>query len=240
MLILLPDVRIGFCMAHVHPSSHPLAIGRARWLTHLVLLLLSGFAYWLGTRYVPRGAFSYVATLAFGYWSLLLVAVTLVIGPLRLFMHGRLRRNPVNDNLRRDVGIWAGITALLHVLFGLQQRFGGDIIRFFFYHDANGWHLLTNTFGIANHVGLLATLLIIALLVTSNTLSLRNLKGPRWKALQRFNYGLFAFAVLHTVLYQSISGREGMFADAVIWGTLATVVVHFVGLSLVRARRREV
>lgn len=227
-------------MAHAHHSANPFAIGRARWFTHLALLLLTGFAYWLGTRYVPRGAFSYVATLAFGYWSLLLVAVTLFIGPLRLLLQRRLRRNPVNDNLRRDIGIWAGITALLHVVFGLQQRFGGDIVRFFFYRDANGWHLLTNSFGIANHVGLLATLLIIALLVTSNTLSLRKLKGPRWKALQRFNYGLFAFAVLHTVLYQSISGREGAFADAVIWGTLATVVVQFVGLSLVRARRQVV
>lgn len=215
-------------------------LGRTRWWTHGALLSLTALAYGLGALYVPRGAPSYIATLAFGYWALLLTAVTLVIGPVRLLLNRRLRRNPVNVDLRRDVGIWAGITALLHVWFGFQQRFGGDILRFFFYRTADGWRLLGNTFGLANHVGLLATLAVAALLATSNDLSLRKLRGPRWKTLQRLNYALFAFAVLHTVLYQAISNRQPIFANVVIVGTLATVVVQFVGLSLVQARQDHV
>jgi len=214
--------------------------GRARWLTHAVLLALTAVAYGLGMLYAPRAAPSYVITLAFGYWALLLIAITLVIGPLQLARDRRRRRNPVNLNIRRDIGIWAGITGLLHVVFGLQQRFGGDVIRFFFSHDANGWRLLGGAFGIANHVGLLGTLVLIVLLVTSNDLALRKLKGPRWKTLQRLNYALAVFAVLHTVLYQSLGGRQGAFADAVVVGMLVTVVVQFVGISLVQARRADV
>jgi sulfoxide reductase heme-binding subunit YedZ len=212
-------------------------LGRARWQTHAVLLLLTGAAYGLAALYLPRAAPSYLMTLAFGYLSLLLLALTLLIGPLRLALDRRRRRNPVNLDLRRDVGIWAGITGLLHVVFGFQQRFGGDILRFFLARTADGWRLLGGTLGAANHVGLLATLILVALLATSNDLSLRRLKGPRWKTLQRLNYALFGFAVLHTVLYQAISGREGAFATAVVVETLVTVVGQFAGLTLVQARR---
>lgn len=210
--------------------------GRARWQSHAVLLLLTGAAYGLAALYLPRAAPSYRMTLAFGYLSLLLLALTLLIGPLRLGLDRR-RRNPVNLDIRRDIGIWAGITGLLHVVFGFQQRFGGDILRFFIARTAEGWRLLGGTLGAANHVGLLATLILVALLATSNDLSLRRLKGPRWKTLQRLNYALFGFAMLHTVLYQAISGREGAFATAVVVGTLVTVVGQFAGLSLVQARR---
>ena len=215
-------------------------LGHVRWLTHGVLLLAAAAAYGLGMAYVPRAAPSYIITLAFGYLSLLLIAITLLIGPLKLILNRRRKRNPVNLDIRRDIGIWAGITGLLHVVFGLQQRFGGDLVRFFFSRDANGWHLLGGAFGVANHVGLLATLALVALLVTSNDLALRKLKGRRWKRLQRLNYGLFAFAVLHTVLYQGISGRDGLFATAVVIVTLLTVVVQFAGLTLFQARRTAI
>ena len=48
--------------------------------------------------------------------SLCLLCVTLLIGPLNLL---RKRLNPVNIELRRDTGIWAGITGCLHVVFAL-------------------------------------------------------------------------------------------------------------------------
>src|SRR5690348_15336156 len=96
-----------------------------------------------------------------GYIGLLLIAATLLIGPLNML---RVRKNPVNLMLRRDVGIWAGITSLAHVIFAfaLELNWGGTLLGFFLYKDGSA---KLNLFGISNFMGLIAALVIIFLLV---------------------------------------------------------------------------
>src|SRR5215210_701616 len=85
--------------------------------THLGLVLFSLAGCFLAGLYGPNNTLSETLAIGLGYVSLVLLAATLLIGPLNLL---RQRRNPVNINLRRDTGIWSGITALLHVLFAFQ------------------------------------------------------------------------------------------------------------------------
>src|SRR5215213_3216596 len=179
-------------------------MGWQRWLTHLALAALTVGAYAATERfYVPNGEFVYLATIAFGYEALALLVVTLVIGPLKMLWQ---RRNPMSIDLRRDVGIWAGVTGCAHVVCGLMLHERGQILNYFFMRDPRGGlRPLLNLFGVSNDIGLIATLILIALLVTSNNLSLRKLKGKRWKLLQRLNYVLFVLVVLHTFGYQIVS-----------------------------------
>ncbi|MBA2451342.1 MAG: hypothetical protein H0V51_25280 [Chloroflexi bacterium] len=63
-------------------------------------------------------------SLGLGYASLALFLLTLATGPWTVI---RGRRMPVSTMFRRDVGIWAGLTGCLHVVFGLQSHFDGRI-----------------------------------------------------------------------------------------------------------------
>jgi sulfoxide reductase heme-binding subunit YedZ len=211
-----------------------LNIGKQRWLTHIGLGLLSAAGAYAGHLYAPYADANYVFTIGFGYTALILIAVSLIIGPVKLLSQ---RRNPVNIDLRRDVGIWSAITGCLHVWFAFQLRERGQIILYFLEPTPQGYRLIRNLFGLSNDLGALATILLVVLLVISNDLSLRRLKGKRWKLLQRGNYLLAAFALAHTFGYQTVSRREHIFTNGVIVLTLVTLAIQLAGVYLYRSRR---
>jgi sulfoxide reductase heme-binding subunit YedZ len=209
---------------------------RSRFVTHIGLAALTVAAYWLTGVYVPHAAPDYKLTVGMGYLSLLLIGVTLCIGPLNLWLQQRRHHNPVNIMLRRDTGIWAGITGLVHVVFGLMINARGDILSNFRRWTEDGYEILVNRRGLSNWIGLVATVVLLGLLLTSNTLMLRRLRGPRWKLLQRSNYVLVTLVLIHTVVYQDISRREAPFGTAVIVGTFVVLGIQALGLILVRLR----
>lgn len=211
-----------------------LNIGAKRWLTHIGLVLFSAGAAYAGHLYAPYAAANYVLTIGFGYAAVILVALSLVIGPVKLLSQ---RRNPVNIDLRRDVGIWAAITGCLHVVFGLQLHQGGQILLYFLEPTPHGYRLLRNLFGLSNDIGAVATALLVILLVLSNDFSLGRLKGKRWKLLQRGNYLLAAFALAHTVGYQMVSRREHIFTETLIVLILLTFTVQLAGVYVYRSRQ---
>lgn len=172
--------------------------GWQRVATHIAMAVVTAIGCWLTFLIKPDLDLVHGLTIGLAYVALLQLAGTLLIGPWQMLR--RQGRNPVNINLRRDIGIWAGITGLAHVVFGFQVHMQGNILHYFFRPDS--WMPQINPFGAANYLGLAATLILLALLVLSNDLSLRKLKGRRWKAIQRFNYGLFGLVVLHTFGYQ--------------------------------------
>ncbi|MDB5083050.1 MAG: Protein-methionine-sulfoxide reductase heme-binding subunit MsrQ [Chloroflexi bacterium] len=205
----------------------------SRLTTNLVMLFISLVGCYLAALYGPTNSFEETLSIGLGYVSLVLLAVTLMIGPFNLL---RKRKNPVNINFRRDVGIWSGITACLHVVFSFQIYPGKSILNFFV---GNNPQTLSPTFGLfelSNNVGLVGTLIMLALLVTSNQVSLKLLKGKRWKTLQRFNYLLGGLVVLHTIAFQSLNARENAFYYAVIGLTFAVIIVQLAGVAIYTSR----
>ncbi|MCC6617176.1 MAG: ferric reductase-like transmembrane domain-containing protein [Anaerolineae bacterium] len=212
--------------------------GWSRLRNHIALALISlaGIAS-IKIFYVPRGGLDYVITIGAGYVALLLIGVSLIIGPVWLIVR---RKNPVNVFLRRDVGIWAGITGLLHVGFGLFLNARGNILSNFLRLDADGLpRLLLEGRGLSNYIGLIATILLIVLLLTSNDLMLRRLKGKRWKTVQRLNYALAVLALVHTLIYQQASSREPPFADLTLMLTLIVLIWQLTGMLLYRTWRER-
>lgn len=197
-------------------------LNNTRLTTDLGMILFSLLGCYLASLY-GAGSFNESVSLGTGYVSLILLAVTLLIGPINLL---RKRKNPVNLNLRRDIGIWSGITALVHVAFSLQLTPGKSIFAYFVGDKVSGFGL----FELGNNVGLVATLIMVALLITSNQISLKLLKGKRWKLLQRFNYLLMLVAVIHTVALQSANLRESFFFWGIMGVSLAVVVAQTFGI----------
>ncbi len=205
-------------------------MGAQRISTHGVLAGLTGFGLWVAAQYY--GVLTYIFTFGFGYVCLIFVSVSLLLGPINLL---RKRFNPVNIDLRRDVGIWAGITGVLHVIFALIERNRGNLLAFFFRRDGRP---LLNLSGASNWIGAFATVLIVLLLAISNDLALRALRGKRWKQLQRLNYALVVLAFLHTIGYQIAGGREQIVKNVTALVVVIVLVVQLAGVSIYQRRKR--
>jgi len=207
-----------------------------RLVTYVVLALLSAAGCYLTFLLEPEFNIAQILTVGLGYVALIFTVATLLIGPLNLL---RQRRNPVNINLRRDTGIWAAITGVLHVWFGFQVHLGGEIVRYFFEVVDHGYRPLLNLFGLSNYVGAAATLVLVTLLTLSNDLTLRWLKGGWWKWLQRLNYILILLVVAHTFGYQVVVERALILPLATVGLVVLVLAAQATGILISWSRRRR-
>ncbi|MDE3148519.1 MAG: ferric reductase-like transmembrane domain-containing protein [Acidobacteriota bacterium] len=182
---------------------------------HLPLLVLTvlGVAALYFTR--PYKDAVMKASFATAYPALALLAATLLVGPWNVL---RRRQNPVSSDLRRDVGIWAGMVGVLHSAIGQCVHLRGRPWLYYVYGPWEHHHrfpLRHDLFGLANYTGAAAVLALIALLATSNDYALRALGTPRWKQLQRWNYAVFALTAVHAFSYQGIEKQHLPFVATV-------------------------
>jgi methionine sulfoxide reductase heme-binding subunit len=175
-------------------------------------------------------------TFATGYLAVVLLALTLLIGPFNLILR---RSNPVSSYLRRDVGMWTAAFSVIHVILGFQVH--GDVSRgvwsflIFFVTDRGP---LTNSFGLGNWTGLGALVIVLVLLAISTDNTLRELKAKTWKDLQRLNYTLFGLVVLHALFYGAPARITSPFTALLMLTVTAVVAGQAVGIWLWRRRPR--
>ena len=171
-------------------------------------------------------------SMATAYVGLAALGASLVTGPLNVL---RGRPNPVSTDLRRDIGIWAGLLSVAHFLIGWQVHMKHRYL--YWLREVKGTGELvvrTDLFGFANHTGLAAVVVAVLLLALSNDRSLRTLGTARWKRLQRWNYLLFGLVLAHGVAYQVVEKRGVAFVGLFALLSLAALVAQLAG---VRARR---
>lgn len=200
------------------------------WRHHLPLgaaALASG-----GLLYITRPYTDVITKLSFAsaYPALVLLAATLVIGPWRKLTG---RDTPTSQDLRRDIGIWAGITGLFHTAIGQCVHLRGRPWLYYVYEKWKVMPLRYDMFGLSNETGLIAALILLMLLATSNDASLRALGLTRWKSWQRWNYACFTLAALHSFGY--LLGIEALKAG---WVALVILCVLTTGLLQAMAWRR--
>jgi sulfoxide reductase heme-binding subunit YedZ len=189
--------------------------------------------------YVTRSFPDVLTRLSFSsaYPALVLLAATLLIGPLKVLAGDRLA---VSMDFRRDIGIWAGIVGLFHVVVGQCVHLRGRPWLYYIYENWQQKHFLPirhDLFGLANYTGIFAAFVLLALLATSNDAALRKLGTPGWKRLQRWNYACFGLTAIHTLTYQTgIESQTFGFVSIALLCLLITIVLQFAGL---RARRYD-
>src|SRR5665213_252236 len=117
-------------------TPHPMpTIAQKRLLRRMVthhLLLMAAVAVSVFALYVTRPYRDPITRSSFatGYPALLLLVITLWIGPWNLL---RGNRTPVSSDLRRDIGIWAGIMGIIHTIVGLDVHLRGRPWLYFIY-----------------------------------------------------------------------------------------------------------
>ncbi len=209
---------------------------RSRIYQHHVPLLVA-CSIIVAVLYTTRPYKDVLTRLSFStaYPALALLALTLLIGPWNLL---RRKKNPVSGDLRRDVGIWAGVLGLIHVAVGQNVHLRGRPWLYYVYeHQAHGPSgLRHDLFGFNNYTGLFGSLVLIALLATSNDWSLRRLGTPQWKQLQRLNYLCFALSAAHAIGYQVMENQKATFEVAAVSCIAIAFLFQIVGFGLRRRR----
>lgn len=205
---------------------------------HLPLLVLSAACIFL--FYVTRPIRDVVTRLSFAtaYPALMLIAATLLIGPWNVL---RGRRTPISSDLRRDIGIWAGILSLIHTVIGQDVHLRGRPWLYYIYgaREAHVFPLRHDIFGFSNYTGFGGALLLLLLLATSNDYAIRVLGTTRWKQLQRLNYLAFALAGAHALGYQAIEKPRILFVAVVLVNLLITIILQTIGYARRRKKRLE-
>lgn len=191
---------------------------------------LTGLFYGILFYFYPDPSrWIFLCTMTTAYTATILLAVTLSLGAWNTL---RRKVNPVSSDLRRDIGIWCGVFSLIHVAFGLNVHLKNWTQ--YFIDDAGNWR--TDAFGSANYLGILATLIVIILLATSNDVALRYFGRERWKTVQRSNYIFVLLVAAHGVVYQFVEKRivpfVFIFGAIVLWAT----AIQFAGFQ---KKRRE-
>ena len=169
--------------------------------------------------------------MASAYVALALFTVTLAFGPVNAL---RGRRYPVSTDIRRDFGIWSGLVAIAHVIIGLQVHLRGRMKEYFLDSIHGLWLPRPDLFGLANYTGLVAGLVFVVLLITSNDMSLRKLGTGRWVRVHALVVWSLVLTIVHGVAYQVIEKRK--LAFIALFASLALVGIA-VRVAAPRARR---
>src|SRR6266702_3507205 len=121
------------------------AFRRAR--RHILFAALSAILVLFGYLATPPPDFRHRLSMGSAYAGLIFLAASLSLGPWNVM---RRRANPVSFHLRRDIGIWAGILAVLHTIIGLTVHLRGRMWMYFF-KRLHPLTLQTTEFGFANY-----------------------------------------------------------------------------------------
>ena len=157
--------------------------------------------------YIYRGQRDLITFIAqsTAYISLVILAVTLLIGPANLLLK---KKNPTSANFRRDIGITGGILALIHSVTGLFVHLRGKMWLYFLFDNHR---VRLDNFGLANYTGVIATFVILLLLVTSNEYFLRKLNPVKWKNIQRLSYPMIILVAAHCYFYTIVRDNLNKF-----------------------------
>jgi methionine sulfoxide reductase heme-binding subunit len=177
-------------------------------------------------------SFASQLTIATGYVATVLLALTLLIGPLNMLLR---RRNPVSSYLRRDLGVWVVILSAVHVALAFRAAYRG-VFSFAGFFVVDG-RPLTDDYGMGNWTGLAALVIAAGLLSISTTHAVRELGTERWKSLQRLNYTLFALVVLHAIFYGALMRTTSPFTMVLMSSVGAVLVAQLTGVWLWRRQQ---
>lgn len=200
---------------------------------HLALAGINGAALAAAMVSGPAEQWPDQVSIVTAYLCLGLLCAGLAIGPARAFRTGR---PSVNLYLRRDIGIWAALTGLAHLVIATALSMTPGYMETFV--DNAGVPpsqvIRMELFTWSTIAGLVVGVLLLVLLGLSNDKSLRWV-GPRWwKRLHRLSYLAFALTAAHGIAFQALESRTGALIAVVILASLVVLVLQITGSFSVR------
>lgn len=208
---------------------------RRRRLRHHAWLAAGGVGAWAITAWLgPSESLSHQLSFATAWVCLVYLAFALSIGPLSVRRTGSA---PLNNYLRRDVGIWAAAAGLAHCFLGVSQSMNQVYLAR--YVTATGGlvspEVAQQLFTWGSITGLVVAVIILIPLCLSSDRMLR-LAGPKWwKRLQRSAYWAFGITVVHALAFQALESRHSALILLLLGAAL--LVVGLQSLGIITRRR---
>jgi len=144
---------------------------------------------------------------AVGDMSVVLIALSMIIGPLSRFTQKVRSAIP----WRRELGIHGVLLAIIHTTIILAGWVEWELVRLFGYelHPALGSYvMLQHGFGLANIIGIVGLVYGIVLALASSDWSQRVLGGAVWKFLQQSAYVMWMLIVVHTAYFMYLHFQD--------------------------------
>lgn len=207
-------------------TTRPRRARRVR--NHVALGAASLAGVWAVFSLIDSNDTVFRVSMATAYVALVLFIITLGFGPYAAL---RGRRYPVSADLRRDFGIWSALVAIAHVVVGLQVHLRGKMWEYFVQPTKGVLLPRIDPFGAANYTGLAATVILVALLATSNDASLRRLGTGRWRSLHALVTWGLVLTLFHAATYQFIEDRRW---ETVVMLLALSVVVVWLRIAGIR------
>ena len=210
-------------------------MSHGRWRHHGWLTLFSISTIALFALFGSGVTFLDHISLATAYLCLLLMASALSLGPLRVLGSNPL---PVNIYLRRDIGIWAGVTGLVHLFVATELSMSPRYMQLYV-NISKG--LLPDTtraglFSWGSIAGFVVGIIVLMLVVLSNDKIMRFIGTKWWKRLQRLAYPAFVLTVLHGLAFQALEARPVIAIVIVILAFAGALILQISGFRAVRKR----
>lgn len=167
---------------------------------------------WLEDGSRKSDTWNWVASMALANTALVLLTVTLCVGPWYSIRTGR--RPPPHLPLRRTVGLWTAFVAAVHVPLALELHTPGWRLWHPFVtgrpNADDPFPIRTDAFAMAYWVGSVAAVILLVLALTSNGRSMRRFGLATWKRIQRGIYALGVLVVAHVLYVQSFEARANL------------------------------
>ena len=206
---------------------------RKRWLHHVALAAAS--LVLTAAVIATNGSGSWLdgVSLATAYLCLLFMGIALSLGPFRAVKAQPL---PLNIYLRRDFGIWAALTGLVHLFVGTEVSMSQAYMQLYVNLSKSGLSesLRAQLFSWGSIAGFVVGIFVLILLLLSNDFVIRVLGARWWKRLQRVAYPAFLLTVLHGFAFQALEARNLILVAVVALVFVSVVVLQVRGF---RARR---
>ena len=200
---------------------------------HIILALgvvsILGVAAKAGTAGGTLDRLSFVSA----YQCLVLLGAALLIGPIKAWDTGY----PVgNSHTRRDVGIWAGITGMLHFFLANVLSMNYSYLEFFVENASRppSAEVRSQLYTTGTITGYIVAVLFLLLMALSNDIWVRKIGMRWWKRLQRLSYLVFGLTAAHAFVFQLLESRSRRWILFVGLVTAGVVLAQLGGNRAVR------
>ena len=174
------------------------------------------------------------ASLATAWLCMALFLSALSIGPVHALRTGRPL---LNDLGRRDLGIFAALTGLIHLWLGTKESMDLIYIGSFVRNPelSMGESVREALFARGAESGFLVGILILVPLFVSSNLALRKI-GPRWwKRLQRIVYWVLGLTLFHGLVFQVLEARHPLVIILLLGLGVGILALQLAGRRAVKA-----
>lgn len=209
-------------------------VGAVAIVVFLALLWIGGWSteVWLDIDEEKASWWNWRVSIAAANTSVIGLATALAYGPLVVLRGGRPL---VHRPLRRAIGVWAGVFALLHV--AVAMGIHADLFRPWENYVAfEPFTLVRGSIGLANWIGAVQVVIVVVLIGISRTAMLRRLGASQWKRLQRTTYPLIGLVAIHAFLYHRVEQRLLTHRVLVFIPVVIVLAIQVAGFITVKRR----